>query len=521
MVECHLPKVDVVGSSPIARSIFLFLLIVFHPTPSTAQVDPDPSRPFNQGQVIVLPATSAYLGDLPHPILLEDGEESTHSLGGWLSSSAGWFPPGTGTPTGLRTLEPGLFFEGIAYPFESLPILRWIPMPQSAGLLDFPASAWWGREAAGGAVQINTPPLSSPATNDYLLWGGGGESFGARDSLLADPGMAELHFQGGPRTPESGSGRFEGLGKIRWFKDDDWKLESGLLAAQNTDDDNWYSFFTDLIWSGPNFQTIQFKPFFETAQLNGSQAQEWGGVLNYHFNLAGLAESHLGFGYSRENFSGLLPSVGREYAQAGFLGDVIGMLTLDSAFRLDFTNGSDGIFSYLVGLQGNQGDLTLLGDWDKGALGPGADVEQMDLGLRFQPNDSLTGTVQYIRQTVLGKNFNGGGWRSQWAAPRGLLIFQKAEARWEGRFLVDSLDQAVWDNSVKITVSFFKWDSFWIKGRVLTGSPFYGEAGADFTVSKEFRIFVSADNVEDLPLSWPDPEMPLGRLFRAGIHGQF
>src|ERR1700722_17085343 len=88
VVECHLPKVDAVGSNPIARSIFYPLVSIFvfltyfGPSVLLAQVSADNARPFGQGNVVSLPATSAYLGDLPHSINVISDDYQSHTIGG-------------------------------------------------------------------------------------------------------------------------------------------------------------------------------------------------------------------------------------------------------------------------------------------------------------------------------------------------------------------------------------------------------------------------------------------------------
>src|SRR5690242_20110575 len=77
---------------PIARSIFLptflpalWLLALFcFPITLSAQVTTDHSRPFGLGEVVLLPGTTAYLGDLPHEI--ENQEDVPyHTIGGLLA----------------------------------------------------------------------------------------------------------------------------------------------------------------------------------------------------------------------------------------------------------------------------------------------------------------------------------------------------------------------------------------------------------------------------------------------------
>src|SRR6185369_1462979 len=100
------------------------------------------------------PGTRLYAGDVPHEIQTAQEGDPFYSPQGFWASHSGWFNPAAGGQVGLRQNPLGLYFEEIAYPFASNQILSWMPMGGSWTFLDFPAQAWWGREAAPGALQI-------------------------------------------------------------------------------------------------------------------------------------------------------------------------------------------------------------------------------------------------------------------------------------------------------------------------------------------------------------------------------
>ena len=125
----------------------LLSILVLLPNLMEAQVTPDPWRPFNEGQVIDLPAMSIYLGDMNHTVDFLSDENDEHTMTGLLATEVGWTNPASSTQIGLRSDSPGILFGGIAYPFNSATIMNWIPACGNLVAFDFPASAWWGPKA--------------------------------------------------------------------------------------------------------------------------------------------------------------------------------------------------------------------------------------------------------------------------------------------------------------------------------------------------------------------------------------
>jgi hypothetical protein len=79
-----------------------------------------------------------------------------------------------------------------------------------------------------------------------------------------------------------------------------------------------------------------------------------------------------------------------------------------------------------------------------------------------------------------------------------------------------------WVNDVggELQFGFFQGNKFWLKGRELSGQPFYSEIGADCSMSDHLGIFVSIANLNNLPVSWPDPISLEGRVFWFGIESK-
>src|SRR5262249_46228947 len=120
---------------------------------------------------------------------------------------------------------------------------------------------------------------------------GGAESLGPFWSLSA----AGRHFS------EGGLGPFDvlsGLGKVQARLGDDGALGLDTFGFQNFSGDHWAGVIGDLQWKSPNFQTLDCRPYFQEARQGPQTLDEAGARLGYHFNLGGLAEAHLGGGWS-------------------------------------------------------------------------------------------------------------------------------------------------------------------------------------------------------------------------------
>ncbi len=546
MVECQLPKLDVVGSSPIARSIFpqtptlfetpasrcpilrafCFIALFWGIVPRAhAQVTLDAERPFGLGEVIILPGSSDYLGDVPHETEAITDPLPYHSLEGMIASQVGWLAPPSAPNLGLHAYAPGLLFDEIPYPFESSSILDWLPAGTSFTVLNFPSSAWWGPSAAAGAVQLKAPGLSQGVGGKFSAWGGDPLAVGGYGSFHS-PSLAFCgdyrHSTGGSKGVEDS---FYAASKIQWFQDDSAGLESGLLGAQRFLNDDWYLAYTNFRLSILDFQTLQLKPYYQTATLGGQRLQEAGGRLDYLFNMAGLAESHWGMGWSRDDLStgGGAESFQRGYFQNTEFFDILGSVTVDMAFRWDFSSNSATLFSALIGAQYNEGAFSVMGDYAKGRPEFSIqDIRQWDAGLRYQIGEEWNLTGKYVGEEAGQGPLNGVKWglqadhRSVWGAAFSELKFDLEEEA-----LADGSGNIAYDTGGNISVKVLRWFHLWMKGRGFSNTPFYYEIGGDCPLDDGTRVYVSAANLSQGSTPWPEPLGPDGSVFWVGLESKF
>ncbi len=520
-VECQLPKLDVVGSSPIARSIFLLLL--FTPALLRAQVTTDIFQPFHQGQSIELPGTTEYLGDLPQEAAWAAEPEPFHTVEGLLAQQVGWVAPGTPEALGISNGSPGVLFEGIPYPLESSAVLNWLPVVRGMELLDFPAAAWWGPTAATGAVQIRLPDAPATPSANLSLWGGsggtgGGEAF-SQNRVFSAEGDTQHGFLNGP---SSDTLRF--ISGWQWETGNPITVQSGFLGSQWFGGDDWYSFFTSLKWASPDFQTIELKPFVQTARLEGLEVLEYGSQVNYHLNMAGALESQVGAGFSHDDFSAMAPpGLNREYLQNTETLDVLGNFLVNMAFRWDFSQASSAAFSAILGCQYLLGDLQLVENYDK-AVDPVSlqDIREEELGFRYLPDWGLASSLKFVDEWVGTNPWMGGRVKIQWVpAETTLFAFQELHLEAEEEFLENPSGTMIWDTGGQVSWSFFQPLSFRAGGREISGQVFHAEAGMDCLLKDRARIFVSAENITNPPVSWPDLTAPAGRIFWLGVETGF
>jgi hypothetical protein len=526
------PATRSVVRRPIARSIFsslqLFLLFFISAAitlPALSQVEEDASRSFGQGEVVLLPGTSSYLGDLPHEVKIVSSDSPFHTLTGQLAAQTGWFHPTNSSAIGFSALPVGLLFEGLPCPLPSAKILEWVTAGQKTELLQFPAQAWWGPKAAAGAVQLKTRPFRDKAFHDFSLWAGTGGIFGGENFLNASNFVLEGNYRHGKAGGIIDSDNLEVLSKIRWVKTDTTSVENGFLALQQVSGDYWYSFFGDIRLSSGNFQSFQLKPYFQTARSGNQEAREGGGQISYHLNMAGLAEGHLGAGFTQGDVES---GSGSTETRAGFLQvfgllDALGPLTADWAFRLDFSNMDPDAFSALVGLQSVQGDFVFFGNYGKGVLDTaGEDAQVFELGFRHEPHEQWSFGAKYLHQRISSDVFNGGRAQVQFANGGPVLgLFRKIKVRLEEQLLASAAGLPVYDTGGLVEFALFPRSRFWVRGRVLSNAPLYLEAGGEWSFTERMRIYLAAANFNNPALAWPDPDLSLGSVVWAGIQGSF
>ncbi|HXL72210.1 MAG TPA: hypothetical protein VN963_01175, partial [bacterium] len=459
-----LPKLDVVGSSPIARSNFYricpflkvsFILILAFPHLLFAQLTADETLPFGEGNVVTLPATSAYLGDLPHSIFLVTNDFQSNTIGGMQVPLVGWTDP-LGQPSiGMHAASPGFLFEGIPYPLGSTASLNILPFTGTAEIFDFPAAAWWGNKSSNGAVELVAPDAQNKIFDSFSIAGGTQGIFNDDDKFKNTFLGMDFSYRHGTSQGLGETDNFNLISKENWLKTDAFNLGSGFLGTRTSTGDYWYSTYMTLDLMSPNFQTLQFKPYFQTAQAGSQSIQEAGGFLNYLFNLAGIAESHLGVGFNTDNS----PSVGLNsnngFLQSTNLVDILGNLTMDLAFRWDFSSISNTTFSTVIGLQGTIDSLVLLGDYDKGVMAVTfQDVQESDFGFRFQPNDSWNTTLKYVYEQLGTTGYNGGRFQLQTNSFGVLGLIRNLQFDFEEQTLIDQNLAVFYDSGLTLKFSF-------------------------------------------------------------------
>ncbi len=436
-----------------------------------------------------------------------------------MSQRVGWVGQGVPTSLGINNGSPAILFEGVPYPFASASILNWLPVDRNLELMNFPASAWWGPTAATGAVQIRLPdPVETPMGSLVLGGGSGGMGDGQgffQNSVFSLDGNAQHGYLKGFGSSDT----FNVLSGMKWAEDSPVKIESGFLGSQWFGGDNWYSFFTSFKWSSANFQTLELKPFLQTAQLNGREVQEFGSQVNYHFNMAGLVESQLGLGFVHDDFSPwLAQGSDREYVQNMETFDALGDLLLNVAFRWDLSSAAATSFSAIWGAQYLMGDFRFLGNYAKDVDQLSSlDIQEGELGFRYQPQDDLSCTAKYVYEQVGSNLWNGERMRVQWI-PEGtfFLFFREVRLEVEEQALSGTAGTTIFDTSCQAHWSFFQPLAFWLEGRGISEQSFYNSAGIDCLIKDRAKIYISVENFTDLPVSWPDPTTPQGRIFWVG-----
>jgi hypothetical protein len=531
VVECQLPKLDVVGSSPIARSIFYpiasfskinFVFIWLLPGLLFAQLSTDATLPFGQGGVVDLPATSAYLGDVPHAISLISNDFQSNTIGAIQIPLVGWTDP-LGQPSlGIHTAAPGVVFEGIAYPLTSASSLNVLPFSGTAEIFNFPAAAWWGSKAANGAIELAAPAVQDKPIDSFSIAGGTQGIFSDDDQFKnAFLGM-DFNYRHGDSTSLGQTDNFNFISQENWLKTDALSLGSGFLGTCGLDGDDWYSAYMTVDLMSPNFQTLQLKPYFQTAQAGSQSIQEAGGILNYIFNLAGLTESHLGIGFNADSSSSPGLTSNNAFLQSTNLVDVLGELTMDFAFRWDFSSVTNTTFSTVVGLQGTIDSFVLLGDYDKDVM-PSTlqDVQQLDLGFRFQTNDSWNATFKYVYEQLGTADCNGARLQLKTNNYDVFRLIRNLQFDFEEQALVDQDSSVFYDSGLTVKLSFTSVDQWWVTSRCLSGESIFIESGLSLTLNKELKVYGSVENIAGIGISVPNFDQPAGTVISGGLQYAF
>ncbi|HUO56815.1 MAG TPA: hypothetical protein VMV05_01440, partial [bacterium] len=277
------------------------------------------------GRVIPLPGTSLYAGDFPQETEIFESGPTYHTFGGWFAPQVDW------GRVGRLGNSPSLLFDGIPAPLSSIRALNWMPVGGSAQFFDFPAEAFWGRESAAGALQITPLGFQDRDRAIGSLWGGSGISGGGSFLYQGSSFSVDGNLRHAVPFGTDGTNTFDLLSRTRWVQSEDFTLEDSLLATQLFPEDYWYAVNTSLKLMSPNFQSVEIRPFYQTSRMSGQDYQEYGSLLNYHFSLAGLAESHIGAGYSRFQTYDSGEWLKKGFIQTTDFGDILGPINLNVA----------------------------------------------------------------------------------------------------------------------------------------------------------------------------------------------
>jgi hypothetical protein len=268
----------------------------------------------------------------------------------------------------------------------------------------------------------------------------------------------------------------------------------------------------------PNFQTFQLKPYFQTAQSGGQSIQEAGSFLDYLFNFAGLAESHVGVGFNTDSSSNIGLTSNHGFLQSTNFVDVLGDVTMDLAFRWDFSSVSNTTFSTIIGLQGTIDSFVLSGDYNKG-VSPITfeDVQQSDLGIRFKPNDSWNAALKFVYEQLGTTAFDGGQFELQTNYYDVLRLIRNLQFDFSEQVLMDQNSYMFYDSGLTLKLSFTSFDQWWVTARCLSDEPLFIESGLSLTLDKQLKVYGSVENIAGIGISVPNFDQPVGTVTSIGI----
>ncbi len=498
------------------------LIPLLAPPFSFAQVEEDLGRPFDQGRVCLVPGSSDYLDDIAHDISLLNTEPSWNTLGGTLSSHAGWTHGISLGPGGLQNYAPGQAFEDIPCPFASMDLLNGMPTAGTAEWLNFPAAAWWGKNTGAGLLQIQAPLSPAADETSASAWGGSGPSGGGwlhdhQPDFYLDASVRDASLN----SDFSDKGSFTVVSKRQWLDDGSSVLQSGFLGTQTSSKDYWYLFSSDWVLKTADFQSLQLKPFVQAAKLGDETLQEGGGFLRYHFNAGGLFESQIGMGGFLDSpaHGAQGPARASGFIQNTEFVDALGMANLDLAFRLDFPDSAPSQFSAVLGARKTQGSFTFIGDYSRNEAPTDSTlIQQTDLGIRVQEKSDWSTTFQYILQCLGSQEYPGGSFSAEWD-PSGLFyrVLNRSRVEFEIKELQSPSSFWFFDSSLRFVIETFQKTKFWFEGREIQNVGFLCSAGVEYQWSRELGISLAGENLGQKPYSWPDPDMILGAVFKCGL----
>jgi hypothetical protein len=312
---------------------------------------------------------------------------------------------------------------------------------------------------------------------------------------------------------------FFGLAKAKLSGPGSWNVTTSVLAAGSSLGEDWVLAEGAINWDNGNFQSLQLKPYYQKADAGSQSVQEGGASLNYRLNLAGVLDSHFRVGQSAATFdnAGLQSSSTRGFVQNGEFLDVLGIFTMDAAFRLDYSSVSPSVFSTLIGVQANEDIFTFFGDYGNGESVSRGGLNQEDAGLSCFVGGNLELIANYFHEGVPGDVRDGGRFRLEWEDSTFLGFFRRLRLEGDVRVSAGNGGQCLTDWGGAVRLNFTKEGGAFFKGRAFSGGAFYGQAGLFYSAVDFLRVFANLENVSGQPVSWPDPDLPLGRVFLGGV----
>jgi hypothetical protein len=309
-------------------------------------------------------------------------------------------------------------------------------------------------------------------------------------------------------------------GKVDWVGDEEFHLSSGFFAGGGKGEDHWVVLYTGTeVTLGP-FQTLQVRPYFQSAKGGAERVQEAGLEGRYRFDLGGLAQAQIGGGLLHSTPTGVPGGQEgtRGRLEAGIQGDVLGMAMGDLALRFD-RDGPYDAFGFLVGLQVVEEDLTWRGDLAKGGMPQGGgEVLEGGVGVRFQPDEHLDLTAKLFHENAFGKGMEGLRCGLQWRAERPFIGFPtRFELRVLEKVSRDGGGGLHWDTAAHLGFGILGPERFWVQGRSLSNGPLLLEAGSELKVHEGTRLFLVLSNLGNFPIPWPDGDSPIGTHLTGGF----
>jgi hypothetical protein len=509
-----------------APKLTLALLILPRFFPLCAQVTPDPYLPFRQGETVAFPGVTQYLGDLPPDIQTFPANREFHSLAGEGAELPGWdySNPQAGSRSGFFSASSGLFYGDIPNPFGAAPFLPEIPGGFPVDWFDLPSAAWWGPQAAGGALVIRDTEFSDqPQGRTTVGIAGNIAENGFLEMQEKDFAFSASVRQNNSSADPTSFPAYGFQGKVLALRDPAWGLSLSALAIQESPSLYWTVFDPQLTWYDGQWFSASLKPYLAFSGAGDQTVQEGGGLLDGKMDLAGFAQSQWGAGFSLQNWdSGEVSSQERKFfLQNSEWADALGMVLAHASFRLDFSNENPTQFNWLAGVKMVQDDWTLFGEGSRSTL-PAGDVLQLEAGLGCQSADRWRWHLEYLRLQLPAGNQDGGralGEVHFFLPAR--FVASSLSLRWEGEYLQDPSGNGSLDSGAELDLFFPGQSRIWCLGRKPAGDLWFWEWGGEWRWQTNAGVYAYLSQGPPGEVSWPDPGFSSPTTGGLGFRGEF